>query len=108
RVHRHPACAVGLADEAACRQRLAAVEDSDVVEAQKTALKEVATVDVLAVHPPGEVEHQLVEDALQKREVTWGLGIGGAVSLAVDLKDTPGGPSVHRRIHVTEIPFVGR
>ena len=39
RIHRHPARAVGLIDEAAGRQRLAAVEDADVVEAQESALE---------------------------------------------------------------------
>ena len=68
-VHRHPARAVGLVDVPAGRQRRAAVEDADVVEAEEAALEDVAALGVLAVHPPGEVEHQLVEDALEEREV---------------------------------------
>ena len=50
-------------------QRRAAVEHADVVEAEEAALEDVAALRVLAVHPPGEVEHQLVEDALEEREV---------------------------------------
>ena len=50
----------------AAGQRLAAVEDADVVEAQEAALENVPALRVLAIHPPGEVEQQLVEDALQE------------------------------------------
>ena len=46
-------------------QRGAAVEDADVVQPQEAALEDVAAFGVLAVHPPGEVQQQLVEDALR-------------------------------------------
>ena len=65
-VHRHPGGAVGLVDEAAGRQRRRAVEHADVVEPEEAALEDVAALGVLAVHPPGEVQHQLVEDALEE------------------------------------------
>ena len=68
-VHRHPAGAVRLVDVAAGRQRRAAIEDADVVQAEKAALEDVAPFGVLAIDPPGEVQHQLVEDAFEKREV---------------------------------------
>ena len=87
----------------AAGQRLAAVEHADVVQPQEPALEDVAAVRVLAVDPPGEVQQQLVEDALQKRQVA-----GVAALLAVDLEYAPGGPGVHRRIDVAEGPFVGR
>ena len=45
----------------------AAVEDADVVEAEEAALEDVAALRVLAVDPPGEVQHQLVEHALEER-----------------------------------------
>ncbi|MDC4224173.1 MAG: hypothetical protein MPW15_08085 [Candidatus Manganitrophus sp.] len=47
----------------------AAVEDADVVEAEEAALEDVPALGVLAVHPPGEVEHQLVEHPLQEGQV---------------------------------------
>ena len=46
-----------------------AVEDADVVEAEEAALEDVAALGVLAVHPPGEVEQQLLEDALEEHAV---------------------------------------
>ena len=66
-VHRHPARAVGLLDVAAGRQRRAAIEHADVVQAEEAALEDVLAFGVLAIHPPGEVQQQLVEDALEKR-----------------------------------------
>src|SRR6266446_9817639 len=68
-VHRHPGGAVGLVDITAGRQRGAAVEKADIVEAEKPALKDVVSLDVLAVHPPGEIEHQLVEDTFEESPV---------------------------------------
>ncbi len=101
-VHRHPARAVGLLDEAAAGQRLAAVEDADVVEAQEAALENVLALGVLAVHPPGEIQQQLVKDALQK------LAVGLAAALGLDLVHAPRGPGMHRRIDVAEIPLISR
>ena len=46
-----------------------AVEDADVVEPEEAALEDVAALGVLAVHPPGEIEQQLVEDALEELAV---------------------------------------
>ena len=94
-VHRHPGGAVGLLEAAADRQRRA-VERADVVEAEEAALEEVVALGVLAVHPPGEVEEQLVEDPLE--EVV--------VLVARDLVDAQRGPGVHRRVDVAERPLV--
>ena len=69
RVHRHPARAVGLLEVAARRQRRAAIEHADVVEAQEAALEDVHAFGILAVHPPGEVQQQLLEDALEERAI---------------------------------------
>ena len=103
RVHRHPARAVGLVDVSAGREPGAAVEDPDVVEPEEAALENVAAERVLAVHPPGEIEHELVKHALEELEIAV-----AAVELAVDLEHAPGGPGVHRRVHVAERPLVGR
>ena len=66
RIHRHPARAVRLLEVTAGRQRRAAIEHADVVEAQEAALEDVLALGVLAIHPPGEVQEQLVEDALEE------------------------------------------
>ena len=57
---------------------------------------------VLAVHPPGEVEHQLEEDALEERAVA------AAEDAPLDLVDAVRRPRVHRRVHVAELPLVRR
>jgi hypothetical protein len=46
-------------------QRGAAVEDADVVEPEEAPLEDVLAETVLAVDPPGEVQEQLLEAALE-------------------------------------------
>jgi hypothetical protein len=61
----------------------------------------VPALDVLAIDPPGEVDQQLLETALQETEIARAFAPG-------DLVHPPAGPRVHGRIHVAEIPLVGR
>ena len=51
-------------------QRLDEFEDADVVQSQETALKDVVSLAVLAVHPPGKVEQEFVEHPLQEVTVS--------------------------------------
>src|SRR5271165_2608598 len=62
-VHSHPARAVRLLQMAASRERCGTIEDSDVVQTEKTTLKNIHALGVFAVYPPGEVEQKFVEDA---------------------------------------------
>ena len=98
---RHPRGAVGLLEVAAGGERRAAVEDADVVEAQEPALESVVAGAVLAVHPPGEVQNELVEGALEPVDVP----LAAAHALQGVRED--GGPGVHGRIDVAEVPLVG-
>ena len=97
---RHPAGAVGLAQQVAWRQRVT-VEDTDVVHPQEAALEDVVPQCVLAVHPPGEVEKHLVEDALEEPVV------GDPGAAALDLEHRDRGHGEDRRVDVAEVPFVG-
>ena len=99
--HPHPARAIALLEITAARQRRAAIEDADVVEAEKSALENVAAGRVLAIHPPGEVDQQLVEDRFQKR------AIGRALLALFHFVNTPRRPGEHRRVDVAEVPLVG-
>ena len=98
----HPCRAVCLFQLSPGREGCAPVEDPDVVEAQKTPLEEVPTRRVLTVHPPGEVEEQLLEGVAEKVDVASPVLVGRGV---VGEKR---GPRVHRRVDVTEVPFIGR
>ena len=98
--HAHPGSAVRLLQISPRRQWSRAVEHTDVVEAEEAPLENVFAFDVLAVDPPGEVEEELLEDALQEVEVL------PAVELALDLEDAEGRPGVDGRVDVTEVPFV--
>ena len=100
RVHRHPARAVRLLDVAAGRERSAAVKYSDIVEPQESTLEDVHALRIFAVHPPGEVQHQLVKHFFEKANVA------NAAPLLFDLVDAPCRPGMHRRIHVAKGPFI--
>ena len=67
---------------------------------RKPPSKTLQSRRVLAVHPPAEVDEQLVEDPLEE------LGVLLAGASAVDLVDAPRRPRVHRRVHVVERPLV--
>ena len=68
-VEGHPGGAVGLLETTARGKRLGAVEDGDVVESEESPLEEVVAVAVLAVHPPVEIQQELLEDSLQEGRV---------------------------------------
>ena len=87
---------------AATRQLGAAVEHADVVQPEETALEDVVALAVLAVHPPREVQEQLVEDALQEGAVR------RPAEPPIDLEDAPRRPGMDRRVDVGEVPLVGR
>ena len=92
-----------MLDIAAGGQRAGTIEYPDVIKAEKAALEDVHAVGIFSVHPPSEVQQQLVEDALQEFEIA-----AAARLVAVVLEYAHGGPGVHRRIDVAERPFVGR
>ena len=96
----HPCGAVCLFESLAARQGGAAVEDADVVEAEKASCEEVSPLAILAVDPPCEVQQQLLEAAFEELAVALAGGRG-------DLVDAPAGPCVHGRVDVAEFPFVG-
>ena len=92
-----------MLDVPAGGQRPRTVEHADIVEAEEAALEDVQTLWILSVHPPGEVQQQLVEDTFQEIEVA-----RAAILIAVVLEYPHRRPGVHRRVDVAERPFVGR
>ncbi len=60
------------------RQRLAAIEDADVVEPKESAGKDVLATRVFAIDPPGEIDQQLLKGAGQEHLVALR---GGPVAL---------------------------
>ena len=93
----HPGGAVGLLEDVAAGQHRRTVEGADVVQPEEAALEDVVAERVLAVHPPGEVDQQLVEGGGEELEV-------GA---AVDAEHRERRPRLDRRVHVAEVPLVG-
>ena len=99
-VESHPRGAVRLLEDGAAGKRFRAVEEADIVEAEEAAGEEMFAGEILAVHPPGEVEQQLLKSALQEEQITLSIA-------PPDLVNAPAGPGMHRWIHVGEIPLVG-
>ena len=79
-VHRHPAGCVGLFEMAAAGSGLLRSNTPMLSRPRKPPWKMFRPSCVLAVHPPGEIEHELVEDALRGTHVA-----AIAALLAVDL-----------------------
>src|SRR5215472_10153588 len=93
---------------AAHRQWLVAVEQRDVVESEKPALKQIAAAGVFAIDPPRERQQLFLQDTRQEIQITGRVLTLQSPLLALDLEDTPGGPGLQRWIHIVEIPFIGR
>ena len=70
---------------------------------RKPPSKMLRSARVLAIHPPGEIQQELLEDALEKGDIG-----GAAVPAAVILVDVQRRPGMDRRIDVAERPFIGR
>src|SRR6266404_1398599 len=101
-IHTHPTGAVRLFEVASRGEWRGAVKDSNVVEAQESALKNVCAIRVLAVHPPGKIQEQLVKNFFEESAV------GDAAHAPLDFVDAPGSPGMNGRIHIAESPLVGR
>src|SRR6266404_4125962 len=82
RKHSHPARTVALLKTSAVRKLCASIEDADVVESEKAALKDIVALRVLAIHPPGEGDEHFVENRFQK------CAIASAVLFPLDLKNS--------------------
>src|SRR5215472_10710190 len=91
-VHCHPTGPIRLFDMTTGGKGCVAIEHADVVQTQKSALENVSTFGILAVYPPGEIQHQLVEHPLQECAIRF------AMTSLVDFVHTPRSPSVHRWI----------
>src|SRR5206468_11252041 len=93
-VHPHPARPIRLFDVASRGKRRAAVEDADIIQTEKAALKNVSSLGVFAIHPPGEVQQKFLKHSLEKSAVAL------AAALLLDLVDAPCRPRVDWRVGV--------
>src|ERR1043165_3946705 len=87
---------------AAGRKRCTTIENTDVIETEKPTLKDVHPVSIFAIDPPGEIQQQLLKNALEKN------CIADSAALLLDLVNAPRGPGVNWRIHIAKRPLVCR
>src|SRR5207244_9126663 len=71
------------------------------IETEETVGEKIVAFGVFAVHPPGEIEQQLLECAFKKSPIT-------LPARTSHLVNAPGGPGVDGRIHITKSKFVSR
>ena len=67
-VKRHPRRSVGLIEDGAVGKLLVAIEDADVVQPKEPAAEDVAAGHVFSIHPPGEIDDELLKRALEERD----------------------------------------
>src|SRR6516162_9585920 len=87
---------------AARRKCAAAVENPDVVQAEEASREHVVAFHILAVHPPGEVQRQLLEAELEEGNVP---ALPQLLLVAINGPDCP---RVYGGIDVAKVPLVGR
>ncbi len=98
----HPGRAVRLLQVAAGGKRGATVKDADVVETEEASFEHVLAEAVLAVHPPGEVQQELVKRRFEKIQVRLAAQcLFGSVQEECR-------KCVDRGIYVAEVPLVRR
>src|SRR5205823_11723150 len=100
--HAHPTCSITLLNISSRRQRCAAVKDTNIIKAEKASLKDIFTLGVLTVDPPGKVKQQFMKDTFQEP------AISTAGFLLVNFVNTPGCPGKHGRVDVSKGPLIGR
>ena len=71
-------------------------------QTEEATLKNVHPFGIFAIHPPGEIQQQLLKHALQKQRVS------NSATLFLDLVNTPRGPGMDRRVHIAKRPLVSR
>src|SRR6516165_3292954 len=98
----HPAGGVCLLQAEPGRQRLGAIENGDVVEAEKAALEDIVPIRILAVYPPRVIQQQLLEDAVQK------MHVAGTALHPLGAEHLEGSRCMNRRVCVVEGPFIRR
>src|SRR5256885_11831544 len=101
-IHSHPTRAIRLFEMPAGWKRSGTVKDSNIVEPEKSTLKNVCSVWVFSIHPPGEVQEQFVKNFFQE------AAVGNTTDAPLDFVNTPRSPRMYRRIHIAKRPLVSR
>ena len=93
-VESHPSCRISLLQSSASWQGIGAIEETYIVQAEKAAFEDVLAIEVFSIHPPSEVEQQLLEHPFKKVQVTT------AIQFTLDLECTEHGPSMNGRVDI--------
>lgn len=79
-IHRHPTRGIRLVQTTAAAI-FVTVEDADIVQTQKPALKNIFTGSALAVHPGGKVKKQFLKNPLKEKADPFSLALAAYFKL---------------------------
>ena len=100
-VESHPRRAVRLVQMAARRERSTAIKHANVVQPEKSTGENILSLRIFPVDPPVEILHQALKRPLQKAEIR-------PAQFFFNVVEKQSRPGMHWRIHVAEVPLVGR
>ena len=100
-IERHPGSPVSLLKLSSCRHWPGAVKHTDVIQTEEATGEQMLPVNVLTVHPPREIDEQLLKHTCEELPITTTAWSGHLI-------DTPAGPGMNRRVHVRKSEFVCR
>src|SRR5689334_12945014 len=97
-----PARTIGLLQLHFSGEMKAAVEYTYIIQSKEASFKDVVSVYVFTVDPPGKIDQQFMKYFFEKADIAC------SCLFLLDIVYLHCSPSLHRRIYITEIPFVGR
>src|SRR5271169_4131769 len=100
-VEGHPRRAIRLVEMPTGGELNTAIEDPDIAQPEESTREDIPSLRVFSVDPPVEIQHQTLKRALQEAQVR-------PAQFFLDVEKKQRRPGVHWRIHITEVPLVGR
>ena len=102
RIHSHPAGGISLLEFLDPRRHMVAVKYPDIIQTKETTFKNIRSIGILLVHPPGEIHQQFLKSPFQE------IPVGFTRFLFIRFKHIPYAPGMNGWIHITEIPLISR
>src|SRR5277367_1467968 len=100
-VESHPRRAIRLVEMPTGGELSTAIEHANIVQPEESSREDIPSLRVFSVDPPVEVQHQTLKRTLQEAQVR-------PAQFFLDVEKKQRRPGMHWRIHITEVPLVGR
>src|SRR5580693_128286 len=97
----HPCRAIRLVEMTARRKGSTAIEESNIVQPEEAPREDIPSLRILSVDPPVEIQHQTLKRTFQETQIR-------PAQFSFNVIEIQSRPRVHGRIHVAEVPLIGR